>query len=169
MHTKDIIQFALTLSNGAVLSAIDEMSDAPTTFPTLNGGCHPLWVLGHLALIEGSIPEILLGETNPLEQWQQYFGSGTEPVADTSKYPPLSEVREKYVQLRERNLKLLESLSEQDLDKPTSTPPKGLEHEFGTYGQSFMTLALHQALHRGHVTDARRAAARTALATQAAN
>jgi len=169
MHTKDIIQFALTLSNGAVLSAIDEMSDAPTTFPTLNGGCHPLWVLGHLALIEGSIPEILLGETNPLEQWQQYFGSGTEPVADTSKYPPLSEVRVKYVQLRERNLKLLESLSEQDLDKPTSTPPKGLEHEFGTYGQSFMTLALHQALHRGHVTDARRAAARTALATQAAN
>jgi len=169
MHTKDIIQFALTLSNGAVLSVIDEMSDAPTTFPTSNGGCHPLWVLGHLALIEGSIPEILLGETNPLEQWQQYFGSGTEPVADTSKYPPLSEVREKYVQLRERNLKLLESLSEQDLDKPTSTPPKGLEHEFGTYGQSFMTLALHQALHRGHVTDARRAAARTALATQAAN
>jgi uncharacterized damage-inducible protein DinB len=169
MQTKDIIQFALTLSDGAVLSVIDEMSDASTTFPTLNGGCHPLWVLGHLALIEGSIPEILFGEKNPLEQWQQYFGTGTEPVADTGKYPPLSEVREKYIQLRERNLKLLESLSEEDLDKPTSTPPKGLEHEFGTYGQSFMTLALHQTLHRGHVTDARRAAARKVLATQAAN
>jgi hypothetical protein len=169
MHTKDIIQFALTLSNGAVLSAIDEMSEAPTTFPTSNGGCHPLWVLGHLTVIEGAVPEVLFGETNPLEHWQQYFGSGTEPVADTSKYPPFSEVREKYIQLRERNLKILESLSEEDLDKPTSKPPKGLEHEFGTYGQSFMTLALHQTLHRGHVTDARRAAARTALATQAAN
>jgi hypothetical protein len=32
-----------------------------------------------------------------------------------------------------------------------------------------MTLALHQTMHRGHVTDARRAAARKALATQAAN
>ena len=169
MHTKDIIQFALTVSNEAVLSIIDEMSDAPTTFPTLNGGCHPLWVLGHLTVIEGAIPEVLFGETNSLEHWQQYFGTGTEPVADTSKYPPFAEVREKYLQLRERNLKLLESLSEEDLDKPTSTPPKGLEHEFGTYGQSFMTLALHQMSHRSHLTDARRAAARTALATQAAN
>ena len=59
MHTKDAIAFALTVSNGAVLSVIDEMSGAPTTFPTPNGGCHPLWVLGHLALIEGSIPAIL--------------------------------------------------------------------------------------------------------------
>jgi hypothetical protein len=31
MHTKDAIQFALTVSNGAVLSAIDEMSGAATT------------------------------------------------------------------------------------------------------------------------------------------
>ena len=169
MHTKEIIQFALTVSNKAVLSIIDEMSDAPTTFPTLNGGCHPLWVLGHLTVIEGAIPEVLFGETNPLEQWQQYFGKGTEPVADSSKYPPLAEVREKYIQLRERNLKLLESLSEEDLDKPTSTQPKGLEREFATYGQSFMTLALHQMSHRSHLTDARRTAARTALAAQAAN
>ena len=170
MHTKDIIQFALTVSNGAVLSIVDEMSDASTTFPTLNGGCHPLWVLGHLTVIEGAISEVLFGETNPLEHWQQYFGNGTEPVADTSKYPPLAEVREKYIQLRERNLKLLESLSEEDLDKPTSTQPKGLEREFATYGQSFMTLALHQMSHRSHLTDARRAAAtRRVLATQAAN
>jgi len=46
MQTKDAIRFALNLSNGAVLSAIDEMSGAATTFPTPNGGCHPLWVLG---------------------------------------------------------------------------------------------------------------------------
>ena len=169
MHTKELIQFALTVSNEAVLSIVDEMSDASTTFPTLNGGCHPLWVLGHLTVIEGAIPEVLFGETNPLEHWQQYFGNGTEPVADTSKYPPLSEVREKYIQLRERNLKLLESLSEEDLDKRTTTQPKGLERVFGTYGQSFMTLALHQMSHRSHLTDARRTAARTTLAAQAAN
>jgi len=169
MHTKDMIQFALTVSNEAVLSIIDEMSDAPTTFPTLNGGCHPLWVLGHLTVIEGAIPGVLFGETNPIEQWQQYFANGTEPVADTCKYPPLSEVREKYIQLRKRNLELLESLTEEDLDKPTTTQPKGLEREFATYGQSFMTLALHQMSHRSHVTDARRAAAHTALAAQAAN
>jgi hypothetical protein len=158
MHTKDAIKFALTVSNGAVLSVIDEMSGAPTTFPTPNGGCHPLWVLGHLALVEGSIPAALTGEANPVAAWGRYFGEQSEPVADPAAYPSFAELREKYAQLRERNLQLLDSLSEADLDKPTVAPPKGREREFATYGTSFLTLALHQMIHRSHVTDARRAA-----------
>jgi uncharacterized damage-inducible protein DinB len=169
MHTKDAIRFALTVSNGAVQSVIDEMSDAATTFPTANGGCHPLWVLGHLTLVEGMIPAALFGDKNPAADWQQYFGENSEPVADARAYPPLAEIREKYLQLREQNLKLLESLSEADLDKPTKAPPKGREREFATYGQSFLVLALHQAMHRGNVTDARRAAGRAAVATRAAS
>jgi DinB superfamily len=157
MDTKETIEFALALSDKAVLSAIDEMRDSPTTFPTANGGCHPLWVLGHLALIEGSIPAILKGEENPAAKWSAQFGQGSVPVADAAAYPPFAEVREKYRQLRERNLALLRSLSEDDLDKPTQAPPKGREREFATYGRSFMTLALHQMLHRSHITDARRA------------
>jgi hypothetical protein len=38
MHPKEMIKFALTVSQGSVLSVIDKMSDAPTTFPTPNGG-----------------------------------------------------------------------------------------------------------------------------------
>jgi hypothetical protein len=124
MHTKDAIQFALTVSNGAVLSAIDEMSGVATTFPTPNGGCHPLWVLGHLTLVEGMIPAVLFGDENPAVEWQQYFGENSEPVSDPGAYPPLTEVREKYLQLREQNLKLLESLSEEDLDSLLRRRPK---------------------------------------------
>jgi uncharacterized damage-inducible protein DinB len=167
MQTKDAIKFALTVSNGAVLRVIDEMSGAVTTFPTPNGGCHPLWVLGHLTVVEGMIPAVFFGDENPAADWQPYFGENSEPVADASLYPPFAEVREKYLQLREQNLKLLESLSEADLDKPTTAPPKGREQEFATYGRSFLTLALHQTMHRGNVTDARRAAGRGARATQA--
>src|SRR5260370_26193090 len=96
MHTKNAIKFALTVSTGAVLSVSDEMSGAATTFPAANGGCHPLWVLGHLTLVEGSIPAVLFGEKNPAAEWQQFFGENSEPVADTSAYPPFAEVREKY-------------------------------------------------------------------------
>jgi hypothetical protein len=158
MHTKDAITYALTASNGAVLNVIDEMSGAVTTFPTPNNGPHPLWVLGHLALIEGSIPGVLFGEANPVAGWSQYFADGTEPVADARAYPPFAEVRAKYLELRERNLQILASLADDDLDKPTVAPLKGREKEFATYGRSFLTLALHQLAHRGHVTDARRAA-----------
>jgi hypothetical protein len=158
MHTKEAITFALTLSNKAVLSVIDEMSGAPTAFPTANGGCHPLWVLGHLALIEGSIPAILTGEANPAAHWGALFGDQSQPVADPAAYPPFAEVRAVYTRLRDRNLQILNALPESDLDKPTVAPPKGREREFATYGSSFLVLALHQMLHRSHVTDARRAA-----------
>jgi hypothetical protein len=157
MQIREAIEFALAASDGAVLRAIDEMRDAPTTFPTPNGGCHPLWVLGHLTLIEGSIPAILKGEANPVAEWFRYFGDGSVPVADAAAYPPFAEVREKYRQVRERNLALLRSLSEDDFDRPTQSPPKGREREFATYGRSFMILALHQMLHRSHVSDAQRA------------
>jgi hypothetical protein len=53
---------------------------------------------------------------------------------------------------------LLVSLCEEDLDKPTMAPPKGREQEFATYARSFLWLALHQMMHHGNVTDARRAA-----------
>jgi uncharacterized damage-inducible protein DinB len=168
MQMKEAIQFALNISNRAVLSVIDEMSDAATTFPTPNGGCHPLWVLGHLTLVEGMIPAALFGDKNPAAEWQQYFGENSEAVSDPGAYPSFTEVRDKYLQLRQQNLKLLESLSDEDLEKPTKAPPNGREQEFATCGQSFLVLALHQAMHRGNVTDARRAAGRTALATQAA-
>jgi hypothetical protein len=169
MYTKEAIQFALTTANGAVMSAIDQMSDAATTFPTPNGGCHPLWVIGHLTMVEGMIPEVLFGDKNPVADWQKYFGENSEPVDDPGAYPPFAEVRKKYLELRERNLKLLESFSEEDLDKPAKAPPRGREREFGAYGRSFLVLALHQTMHRSHVTDALRAAGRTALATQASS
>jgi hypothetical protein len=169
MHTKDILKFALTVSNRAVLGVIDKMSGAPTTFPTPNGGCHPLWVLGHLTMVEGMIPGVLFGDKNPVAEWQKYFGESSEPVDNAGAYPPFAEVRAKYLELRERNLRLLESLSEEDLDKPTAAPPKGREQEFATFGSSFLVLALHQTMHRGHVTDALRAAGRTTIATGASN
>ena len=65
------------------------------------------------------------------------------------------EVRARYVRLRESNLQLLQSLGEADLDKLTKAPPKGLENEFDNYGRSFLTLTLHQPLHRANVTDVR--------------
>jgi hypothetical protein len=90
--------------------------------------------------------------------WGRQFGENSAPVADASAYPPFAEVRAKYLQLRERNLQLLDSLSDADLDKPSLAPPKGHEREFATYGSSFLVLALHQMAHRSHVTDARRTA-----------
>src|SRR3982074_2865562 len=102
MQTKEAIQFALTVSDRAVLSVIDEMSGAVTTFPTPNGGGHPPRVLGHLTLVEGMIPAVLFGDKNPAAEWQQYFGEDSKAVADARSYPPFAEVWKKELQLREK-------------------------------------------------------------------
>jgi uncharacterized damage-inducible protein DinB len=169
MQTKEALQFALTVSDNAVMSVIDQMSDDPTKFPTPNGGCHPLWVLGHLTLVEGMIPAVLFGEENPVAGWYKHFDESSEPVDSADAYPLFSEIREKYIELRAKNLILLASLTEDDLEKPTKAPPQGREHEFATFGRSFLALALHQAMHRSHVTDALRAAGRLTPALQASS
>jgi hypothetical protein len=167
MEAKEALQFALAAADNAVITEIDKMSDDPTQFPTSNGGCHPLWVMGHLTLVEGMIPAVLFGDENPVAGWYPLFGEDSEPVDDAHRYPSFPEIRKKYAELRAKNLSLLASLSEYDLDKPTKAPPNGREKEFATFGRSFLALALHQAMHRSHVTDALRAAGRIAPALRA--
>src|SRR5690349_10021427 len=72
-----------------------------------NGGNHAMWIVGHLAVIEGDIPAIVFGEQNPVEHWRPLFGIGTQPKNEAGAYPPFDEVLARYRDLRARNLKLL--------------------------------------------------------------
>jgi len=115
------------------------------------------------------IPTVLFGNPNPVAEWQKYFGENSEPDGNANAYPTFAEVRTKYLELRDQNLKILASLAEEDLDKPTEAPPKGREDEFATFGRSFLVLSLHQMMHRSHVTDTLRTAGRTPHAAKAYN
>jgi uncharacterized damage-inducible protein DinB len=159
MYTKDAIRYSLTMADQATMRALATIDDAPLTFPTENGGCHPLWVMGHLAFVEGLTHE-MLGGTNPVAHWAAIFGQDTAPTADPAQYPAFPKVRDQYVELRKRNLQLLEAMTEADLDRPTASQPKGLEEHFATFGKALLTVALHQMAHRGQITDAFRAAGR---------
>jgi hypothetical protein len=168
VHTKDAIQFSLGLAEHAVTGSLAKIKDAPMTFPTGKGGCHPIWVMGHLAFVEGLTHQILAGGENPVGNWAPLFGQDTIATADAAHYPGIDEVCARYHELREKNLKLLDSLSESDLDRPTAWQPRGLEDHFATYGKALLTLALHQAFHRGQLTDAIRSAGRVEAVPAAA-
>ncbi len=168
MYTKEAIRFSLNVAEEAMLKALPAVEGAPLAFPTANGGCHPLWVMGHLALVEAMTHELLAGEANPIASWGPLFGPDTQTSADAGQYPPFQEVRSRYTQLRKRTLELLDSFSEADLDTRVANPPPGLEEHFATYGKALLTLALHQMLHRSHLTDAVRNAGRDVPAALAA-
>ena len=113
-----------------------------------------------MAFVEGVAHEMLGGGSNPVAHWAEIFGPDTVPTADAAQYPAFAKVRDKYVELRNRNVQLLEAMTEADLDKATPWQPKGLEEHFATYGKALLTIAMHQMAHRGHITDAIRAAGR---------
>lgn len=165
MKAIDVIRNAMEVSDRNTLSLIEDMRDAALTQPTPRGGNHPLWVLGHITLVEGNIPKVIFGEPNPVAHWAPLFAPGTEPTADASAYPPFEEVLRTYRDLRARNMRILEELGDEGLDRKTAAPPKGLEHVLGTVGTAFLTVAMHQMSHRGQVADCRRVAGREPIFT----
>lgn len=159
MNAIAVIKASLEQSRQWVMALMGDMADAQTTFPTPNGGNHPLWVLGHVVHSEASmIPTFVLGEqSHPLTKWDKLFGMGSEPSADASQYPSIDELMAEFEKVRAGTLQVLDSYSEADLDKPSKAPEE-LAVMFGTVGQCFASLGLHCAFHAGQVADARRAA-----------
>src|SRR6266511_1187193 len=100
MRSLDLISHNLTKSADRVLAGIEEMRGHAVVFPTPNGGCHTLWVLGHLAYIEALvIHKFMLGGPNPLADWEQLFDGG-DPSADIYAYPPFDQVLAKCREMR---------------------------------------------------------------------
>ena len=158
MQSIDLIRDNLTKSRDRVLARVEEMREHCFVFPTPNGGCHTLWVLGHLAYIETLVVRsFMLGEDNSLAHWEQVFDSG-QVSADGGVYPPFDQVLATCRAVRASTVALLDSLTEDDLDRSSVNAPKGFAGMFGTYRLCLQYAADHFYMHRGHLADARRAA-----------
>src|SRR5262249_51293867 len=84
MKAIDTIRWALQKTDAWPTGAAEDLRDPPLVQPTPRGGNHPLWVIGHLAVVEGSVPQILFGEPNPVEHWRPLFGQGSTPTTDAA-------------------------------------------------------------------------------------
>ena len=158
MESKDLIRDNLEKSLVRVLSKVEEMKPYATVFPTPNRGCHTLWILGHLAFIEGLvIHQFMLQQSNPVAIWSEPF-DGNEVFADETNYPPFDEVLAKCRQMRRDTISKLDLLGEDDLDQTSASVPTGFEDMFGTYRLCFQYVSDHWYMHRGQLADARRAA-----------
>jgi hypothetical protein len=158
MQSIELLRDNLKNSRDRVLARVEDMRQHGTVSPTTNGGCHTLWVLGHLAFIEMLVVRtFMLGEANPLAEWENVF-DGVDVSGDVRRYPPFDEVLARCREVRASTLTLLDSLSEDDLDKVSARAPQSFEETFGTYRGCLQYVADHWYMHRGHLADARRAA-----------
>lgn len=137
---------------------MEEMREHCLVFPTANGGGHTLWILGHLAYIEGLVVRgFMLAETNPLAEWEDLF-DGMDVSGDPDEYPPFDDVLFRCREMRKNTLAILNSLSEADLDRDSAGSPEGYRESFGTFRLCLQYVADHWYMHRGQLADARRAA-----------
>lgn len=158
MQSIDLIRENLARSEEIVLSRIEDMRDHCMVFPSPRGGCHTLWVLGHLAYIEALVVSyFMLGESNPLAHWEEVF-DGAEVSGDADDFPPFDQVLEECRGIRASTISLVESLTEGALDRASARVPEGVEGLFGTYRGCLAYAANHWFMHRGQLADARRAA-----------
>ncbi len=162
MNAIQLLRDELDLSATITLKLIDDMKDAPLTAPTKNGGNHPLWVMGHMAYVEGQIQQLITEQLNPLEKWKNIFAGGTEPTSSAADYPTLEEARSAFITRRAATLQLLENITEADLDRPTKCPPENA-YAIGTVGKCLFILVANTLTHRGQVADARRTLGRKRL------
>ena len=164
MKAVDLLRSQIELSKHVTAGLLADMQDDPLAFPTPNGGNHPTWVAGHLAYAESNlIHHILEDRENPLIQWKELFGAGSEPSDDAQKYPPLSDLLTKWDEVRQHTLQYLDSITDEDLNQSSANPPAGREEFFGTVGKVLTMVAMHPLMHRGQVADSRRAVSRERL------
>ncbi|MCA9728730.1 MAG: DinB family protein, partial [Candidatus Eisenbacteria bacterium] len=127
MLSIDLIRENLEKSRARVLGRVEDMRDHCLVRPTPNGGAHTLWTLGHLAYIEMLVTRtLMLGEVNPLAGWEAIF-DGSAVSGDSDAFPPFEEVLVMCREARESTLALLDSLSEEDLDRSGARVPTGYE------------------------------------------
>jgi hypothetical protein len=158
MQSIHLIRDNLKKSESHVLTRVEEMRDHCVVFPTPHGGCHTLWVLGHLAYIEKLVTRsITLGEPNPLAHWEAVF-DGADVSGNLDEYPPFDDVLASCREARASTLALLRSFSKEHLDTSSAKVPAGFEPTFGTCRRCFQYVADHWYMHRAHLADARRAA-----------
>ncbi len=164
MKTVEFIRAALGFSAESTLALLDDMRDAPLTFPTPRGGNHPLWILGHLVWSEGDIIQCqMLARPHPAPMLAPLFANNTEPSADASRYPPYDELRRGFDAARSATLRELDALRDEDLDRRSLGVRPGLDPVLGTFARCFLVVVLNTMTHRGQAADARRALGRSKL------
>ena len=116
---------------------------------------HALWFVGHMANTDNFLISLVAPEkATSIEGWANKFGMGSQPSSNAADYPPPEAV---VAQMRERRavlLEVLDSLSEDELAKPT---PKGAPDFLPDYASVFELAIWHEGVHSGQLTVTRRA------------
>jgi len=141
-------------SRKTLLDLLDGFPPEKMLFRPTPSDCHALWILGHVALSDAWILNMILEDEQSLGDRWKVFGYQSDLNEDADRYPPLAEVREQLERQRARMLAWLATASEADLFAPlddggigfAATPLEAINKEIW-----------HEGWHSGQLSLLRRA------------
>jgi len=157
MSVKQLLEHSMTIGDRLVLPMFDDLADAPLERTFENTGLHAHWMLGHVLLSEVHIIRVFaMGETNPYEDYREFFKSGPLPDPEGQGYPPYDQLLDEFRQERAHSRSVLEKLSEEELAEKPVVLPDGYEEFIPTIAACFLETSHHLFHHRGQLADIRR-------------
>ncbi len=162
MNTIEFIKTSIATSRGMTLNLINDLKNEPLAQPTVNGGNHALWILGHITYSESSLLHCMIQgkESCPLNHLKEHFDFKCTPSTDASIYPSFDSLIADYETAHNETMAYLDTLTNDDLNKPALGCPDEYKDFFGTVAQCFMIMSLHPSMHYGQLADTRRALGR---------
>lgn len=154
MKATEVLTLGLEFSKNWLMGLIGDLKgEELIASPIANGGNHALWVLGHITVSEaGILNSYVLGEKNPLEEWNAKFGAGSTPSSKPEDYPPIEEMIAKFEGVRKHTLKVLSEMSDEQLDEKSHADNPYFEKK----ANCFLLMISHAAFHAGQVADVRK-------------
>ena len=118
----------------------------------------PIWIVAHLGLADNMFSARFRPQLDEKPAgWDALFWYGSEPKSDRTLYPSPEEVLAYFRERRETLLKVLDEVSEEELNAPG---PKADERDpmagVPCIGYLFLFAAFHESIHAGQLTVAHR-------------
>lgn len=137
----------------------DELAAQP--IPKMNP---PRWILGHLAIANDMVLQMLEADGVCPPEWREAFGPGSVPNANGLPTPSKSELLDVFRKQSERFRAACAQTSQEVLAKPHAARIEALQKVFPTRGELIAQMVSgHIALHLGQLSAWRRATGRSAM------
>ena len=157
MNTREAIQSAADTSMMILKSYVGDLEDADLLVRPGEGCNHIAWQLGHLISAECNLLNMI--KPGAAIELPEGFAEKHNKEACGSDDPADFCTKEEYLELYERaraaTAAVLETMSDSDLDAPTSD--ERFSKMFPTVGSMFVLTACHPMMHAGQFVPVRRA------------
>ena len=125
--------------------------------PTKNAN-HALWIVAHLGLADNRFLSSFRSELDHKpDGWDALFWFGSEINQDRSVYPRKEDVLGYFRDRRETLLKVLDEISDEELDAAPPEGERGPAAGAPSMGTIFLFAAFHEGIHMGQLTVCHRA------------